>query len=148
MDIQTWWVWMIIAAIFVIAEIFTAGFFILWFGIGAATAGVLAMIGLGYGWQWSGFIVVSGVLFALSRKFADRITVEQPPGIGADRFTGKIGIVIMEIRNENNSGRIRLGNEEWRAESETGEIIAKGEKVIANKIEGTRLIVARITKGE
>ncbi|MGH9843849.1 MAG: hypothetical protein ACREEM_34365 [Blastocatellia bacterium] len=33
-----WIIWLIIAAIFIAAEVFTAGFFILWFGVGCAPA--------------------------------------------------------------------------------------------------------------
>ncbi len=39
-QVQPWWVWMVLAAVFLIAEIFTAGFFLLWFSIGSAVAGV------------------------------------------------------------------------------------------------------------
>lgn len=45
MPIKIWYIWMIIASLFVVGEIFTAGFFLLWFGIGAAVAGVLGSIG-------------------------------------------------------------------------------------------------------
>ncbi len=38
-----WILWMVFAAICIVAEIFTMGFFILWFGIGAAIAGVIAL---------------------------------------------------------------------------------------------------------
>ena len=35
-----WWVWIIFAALFIVGEIFTAAFFLLWFGVGAAVAGI------------------------------------------------------------------------------------------------------------
>ena len=54
---------MAIAALFIIGEIFTQGFFLLWFGIGAAVAGICAILGLGVGWQLGSFVVVSGLLF-------------------------------------------------------------------------------------
>ena len=94
MSAEFWWIWMIIGAFFVIAEILTAGFFLLWFGVGAGVAGLLALAGLGLGWQLTAFIVISFVLFAVSRRFADRFTKPQPPGIGADRFVGRTGVVV------------------------------------------------------
>ena len=97
MVIKIWWIWMIIAAIFVVGEIFTAGFFLLWFGVGAVVAGVLALLGLSFGWQLASFAVVSLVLFVMSRRFAERFSKKQPPGIGADRFIGKQGIVLEDI---------------------------------------------------
>jgi membrane protein implicated in regulation of membrane protease activity len=138
---NVWWIWMIIAAIFVIGEIFTAGFFILWFGIGAAVAGMLALLGLGAGWQWAAFVVVSGVLFAVSRRFAERFTKEQPPGIGADRFIGKRGVVLEEIDNAKNTGRIRIDKEEWRADSDTDEVIPVGKRVEVTRLDGTHMVV-------
>jgi len=145
MEFQIWKIWMLLAAIFIIGEIFTAGFFIMWFGIAAAVAGILAMLGFHAGWQWGSFIVVSGVLVISSRRFAERITKKQPPGIGADRFIGKEGTVIEEINNRSNSGKVRLGKEEWRAESEKNEIIAVSEQVQVLKIDGTHVIVTKLT---
>ena len=147
MAIQAWWIWMALAAIFIIGEIFTAGFFILWFGIGAAVAGLLALFGLGAGWQWASFVVVSGVLFVVSRRFAERFTKKQPPGIGADRFIGKEGIVLEEIDNRKGSGRVRLGKEEWRAESESGDTIPEGVRVSVSRLDGTHLVVTVLEKG-
>ncbi|UCE06869.1 MAG: NfeD family protein [bacterium] len=148
MEIKIWWLWMALAVIFIIGEIFTAGFFILWFGVGAAVAGILAMIGFGAGWQWGTFIIVSGVLFAISRKFAERFTKKQPPGIGADRFIGKEGMVLEQIDNIKNTGRVRLGKEEWRADSSTGEVIPVGERVKVTKLDGTHLVVKTLNKGD
>jgi membrane protein implicated in regulation of membrane protease activity len=139
---------MIFAAIFVIGEIFTAAFFLLWFGVGAGVAGLLALAGLGLAWQLTAFIVVSFALFAVSRRFADRFTKAQPPGVGADRFTGRRGIVIEEIDNERNTGRVRFEREEWRAESETGEVIAVGGAVEVTRVVGTHVIVKIIEEGD
>lgn len=144
MEIQIWWIWMAVAAVFIVAEIFTAGFFIIWFGVGAAVAGVLALIGLGSGWQWLVFVIVSGGLFALSRRFAEKFSKKQPPGIGADRFLNKIGIVIEDIDNIKNSGRVRLDKEEWRADNESEGVITKGLKVKVVKLDGTHLVVKKI----
>jgi len=142
--ITIWLIWFILAAIFIVGEIFTAGFFILWFGVGAAAAGVLALLGLGPIWQWLAFVVISGILVAVSRKFANRVTKEQPPGIGADRFVGMVGMVLEDINNLNNTGRVRMNKEEWRAESENDEIIPKDTKVKVIKVDGTHLIVQPI----
>lgn len=146
MVIKIWWIWMIIAAIFVVGEIFTAGFFLLWFGVGAAVAGVLALLGLSFGWQLVAFVVVSLVLFASSRRFAERFSKKQPPGIGADRFIGKQGIVLEDIDNVKNVGRVRLDKEEWRADSESGEAISAGTQVEVVRLDGTHLVVKTIEK--
>jgi membrane protein implicated in regulation of membrane protease activity len=143
-----WWIWMILAALFVVGEIFTAAFFLLWFGVGAAAAGVLALMGVGPGWQLGVFVVVSFVLFAVSRRFAERVTKKQPPGIGADRVLGEQCIVLEEIDNANNVGRVRMDREEWRAESGTGEVIPVQTRVRVVRISGTHLVVDKVTEGD
>ena len=134
---------MILSAIFIVGEIFTAGFFIMWFGIGAAFAAVAAYFGLSSAWQWGIFAIVSGILFAASRTFADKLTKEQPPGIGADRYIDKEGIVIEEINNLKNLGRIKVEEEEWRAKSDSGTVIPKGETIKVVRADGTRLVVKK-----
>jgi membrane protein implicated in regulation of membrane protease activity len=146
MVIKIWWIWMIIAAIFVVGEIFTAGFFLLWFGVGAAVAGILALLGLSFGWQLAAFAVVSLVLFASSRRFAERFSKKQPPGIGADRFIGKQGVVLDNINNVENVGRVRLDKEEWRADSESDDVIPAGTQVEVVRMDGTHLVVKTIEK--
>ncbi|TKJ45201.1 hypothetical protein CEE34_10315 [Candidatus Aerophobetes bacterium Ae_b3a] len=148
MTFGIWLIWMAVAAVFIIGEIFTLGFFLLWFGIGAAVAGILAIFGLGGSWQWGAFAVVSGVLFVLSRRFAERFSKKQPPGIGADRFIDKKGVVLEEVDNIKNSGRIRMGKEEWRAESDTGEVILVGKMVEVTRVVGTHAVVKTLKEGE
>ncbi|MEJ2722488.1 MAG: NfeD family protein [bacterium] len=143
-----WWLWMILAAVFVVGEIFTAAFFLLWFGVGAAVSGFLALMGASAGWQLGVFVVVSLVLVVVSRRFAERVTKRQPPGIGADRFVGNECIVLETVDNSRNTGRVRMGREEWRAESATGAAIAKGAHVRVVRLSGTHLVVDLMTEGE
>lgn len=138
---ELWWVWMVVAAVFAVGEIFTAGFFLLWFAIGAAVAGILTLLGFGMGWQLATFAIVSGALFVASRRFAERWTQKQPSGVGADRFIGKTGVVLAQIDNLKATGRIRVERDEWRAESETGEVITPGTVVTVVRVEGTRMVV-------
>lgn len=145
---KVWLLWMILGAIFLVAEMLTAGFFILWFGIGAIVAGFIALLGFGHAWQLVAFIVVSGVLFAVSRRFAERVSDAQPPGIGADRFVAQNGIVIEEISNTADTGRVRTGSEEWRAKSADGSVIPKETEIEVIKVKGTHLIVQTLKKGD
>jgi len=146
MHIEMWWIWIAMAAILLIAEIFTAGFFLIWFSIGAAGAGILAMLGVGRPAQLIVFILLSGILFVFGRRFADRVTAKQPPGIGADRFIGKNGYVIEEIDNITGKGRIKAGPDEWIAMSENGEKIGINTIVEIIRVDGTKAIVKSVIK--
>jgi membrane protein implicated in regulation of membrane protease activity len=143
-----WWAWMILAALFIVGEIFTAGFFLLPIGIGAAIAGLVALLGGNTAWQLVVFVVASFVLFLVSRRFAQRVTKEQPPGVGADRFIGEECVVLEKISNLDDAGRVRMGKEEWRAESHNEGEIAAGTKVTVVRLSGTHLVVKPVEEGE
>ena len=96
MNYEPWWIWAVLATLFIIGEVFTAGFFLMWFGLGAAVAAILALLGLNSAWQWGAFVVVSGILVVSSRKLAEKFTAKQPAGIGPDRLINKTGIVVKE----------------------------------------------------
>jgi len=138
------WIWIAAAAFLVIAEMFTVTFFLLWFGVAAAVAGVLALLGFGGAWQWGSFVVVSAVLFVYSRRFAEKFGGEQPPGVGANRLLGQVGMIIEDLDNDNLKGKIRLNREEWRAESIDGAKLTEGTKVKVIKVDGTHVVVEPI----
>ncbi|KPK95832.1 hypothetical protein AMJ80_03315 [bacterium SM23_31] len=150
MQFEMWWIWFVLAAVFLVGEIFTAGFFLVWLSIGSAAAGILALpaIGVGTSGQLIVFILVSGITFVFGRRFAERVTVKQPPGIGADRFVNREGVVIERIDSAVNTGSVRIGQDEWRATSETGEVIPDGAHIIVTRIDGTHAIVKIIEEGK
>ncbi len=141
---KLWLLWMLLGAILLIGEMLTVGFFLLWFSVGAFLAGVIALLGLSRFWQLLVFVLVSGILFAISRKFAEKVTNSQPEGIGANRMSGKQGVVLEEINNEKNIGKVRIDRDEWRADSKNNEIIPEGTHIKVIEIKGTRLIVEPI----
>lgn len=141
-----WWLWMAIAALFIVGEIFTAGFFLLWFGVGAIVAGLLCLAGFKMVWQLAVFVILSTVLFACSRKLGNRVAGKQP-GIGADRLVGEECLVLESIDSGANSGLVRRAEEQWRAVSATGETIAVGRRVKVVVVKGTRLVVSPMEEG-
>ncbi len=62
-----WILWCILGAILIVAEIFTTGFVLLWFGIGALAAAFAGFIGIeSLAIQFAIFAVVSMALTAAS----------------------------------------------------------------------------------
>ena len=139
------WGWLVLALIFFAAEIFTAGFVLLCFGIGALAAAGLAFFGLGLTWQLLGFIVVSSAAVLVSRPFAERVTSTGPQSVAGDRVLGKRAVVLQAIDPIANTGMVRVGTEEWRATSVDHSTIAKDSIVEVIGVEGVRLQVRRIT---
>lgn len=135
------WVWAGLAAILIVAEMFTAGFFLLPFGIGAAGAAGLNLARFGIGWQWAGFLAISAVLLFSLRRFADRVTHEPPERMGADRLIGKNGTVIEAVEPGDGGGRVRIEREEWRADALGEATLPVGARVTVERIVGTHLVV-------
>jgi membrane protein implicated in regulation of membrane protease activity len=135
------WVWAALALIFFIAEIFTAGFFLICFGIGAAVAALLALLGVDAIWQLAAFIGASLVALAFLRPLAKSVgqKVANPGGI--DRVIGKQAVVLEEIDPLAATGRVRIEREEWRADSIDGRTIAKDAVVKVIGVSGTRVLV-------
>lgn len=144
MDIWVW-IWAVLAAALIIGEIFTAGFFLLPFGIGAAVAGAMAYFGIPLGWQWAGFLITAIALLLSLRRFADQVTHEPPERVGVDRLIGKRGVVIEEVEPNDGKGRVRIEREEWRADTEDAEVIPVGAHVVVDRVVGTHLVVHNAT---
>ena len=135
------WGWIVVALIFFGAEIFTAGFVLLCFGIGALLAAGAAFAGLGLAWQLAAFIVGSVVAVLLSRPFAERVTSSGPQFLAGDRVLGKRAVVLQAIDPLVNTGMVRVDTEEWRAESVDGVSIPKDSVVEVVGVDGVRLQV-------
>lgn len=135
------WVWLGIAVFFFLAELFTAGFVLAAFGVGAAAAALVAFVGLGLPGQLVTFILVSAAAVLLSRRFADRVTGQQAQGVGIDRVLHKRAVVLEAIDPVTATGRVRVEREEWRADSVTGQTIPIGAFVEVTGVVGTRLQV-------
>ena len=135
------WIWAALALIFFIAEIFTAGFFLVCFGIGAAAAALLAAFGVDAIWQLVAFIAVSVVALAFLRPLAKRVSTQVANPGGIDRVMGKQAVVLEEIDPLAATGRVRIEREVWRADSIDGHRIAKDAVVKVMAVSGTRVLV-------
>jgi membrane protein implicated in regulation of membrane protease activity len=65
-----------------------------------------------------------------------------------DALVGMKGRVIEAINLEKNTGRVFVSGDDWRAESENGEVIQKDEQIEVKQVNSTILIVKQIEKGE
>jgi membrane protein implicated in regulation of membrane protease activity len=142
---ETWrWIWLAAAMAFTVGEMATAGsFFLLPFGLGALVASILAFVGVDVGWTWVAFIGVSGIGLAALYPLRKRLDRGEPQdGIGARRLLGQAAAVLEVIPGgPAETGLVRVGREEWRAESLDGQPIAAGTLVKVVEVRGTRVVV-------
>src|ERR687883_265394 len=94
-----WILWTVLGVILIIAEVFTPGFVLLWFGIGALAAAFASLIGFNsLTLQFLIFAVVSVALTAASRTiFVNYFSRERAGNdlkTGVDALPGKVGMVV------------------------------------------------------
>ena len=143
MSNEAWlWFWIGAAVFLGIAEIFTAGFFMLPFAVGAVAAAVLAYADVGEIIQLSVFLVVSVAALIVLRRFV-HLGDQATPAVGSNRFVGQRARVLEHIDPTNGTGRVKMETELWRATSDVGPI-AEGVMVKVVDVRGTRLVVEPI----
>lgn len=145
-DPDLWqWVWLGAALVFGLGEMASPGsFFLAPFAVGAALAAGAALLGANTGISWLVFIVVSVIAFAALRPLARRLDAAggNPLGVGAQRLVGEQALVLQDIpAGVDEVGLIRVGREEWRAQSPDGSPIAKDIRVVIAEVRGTRVVV-------
>lgn len=139
---ESWIVWLIVAAVLGVAELVTITFA---FGIIAVAAVVAAVVGafhLDLGIQLAAFVVAAGAGLGFVRPVAIR-HLKQPPALrtGTAALVGRSAIVLEEV-NEH-SGRVRIEGEEWSSRPYLDEslVIPVGAKVDVMQIKGATALV-------
>jgi len=145
-----WVLWSILGAILIVAEIFTSGFVLLWFGIGALAAAFLGFIGIdSLAIQFMVFATVSIALTAASRtiflNYFSREKSGQSLRSGVDSLPGKIGTVVSSSKGALQEGAVKVFGSTWTAYPAAGEApLEAGERVCVESIEGASIYVRRI----
>lgn len=149
MDQLIWIGWLVLGIALIIAEIFTMGFFLLWFGVGALAAAVAGTLGAPFIIQFAVFAVVSVALTAMSRTIfsnylshSDEDTVK----MGIDALPGQIGTVTGSSKGALNEGAVKVYGSTWTAFPIEGDSeLIEGEKVEVVSIKGSSIYVRRLT---
>ena len=153
MENYIWIFWTILGAILVIAEIFTSGFVLLWFGIGALAAGFAGLIGIhSITLQFLIFAAVSIGLTAASRTiFVNYFSREKSGGdlkSGFEGLPGKMGTVVSSSRGALHEGAVKVFGSTWTAYPADGEEpLEAGDRVVVERIQGASIYVRRVGEG-
>ena len=138
-----WPFWLIIAGLCLVIEIYTVGFFIFWFGIGAFVALLVSFITNNLFIQVVVFLVTSLLLVILTKPLMKKfIKNEKTVPTNFFSLSGKQGIVTKKIDNLNSTGQVKVNGELWSAISD--EDIEKDTKVKVLSIDGVKLKVEKI----
>jgi membrane protein implicated in regulation of membrane protease activity len=143
-----WILWTILGVILVIAEVFTPGFVLLWFGVGALAAALASFLGAGLAAQFVLFITVSSALTALSRTifvnyFAGRGEADGLKS-GAAGLPGQVGTVVGSSQGALNEGAVKVFGSVWTAYPADGEPpLEAGDRVVVESLRGASIYVRR-----
>lgn len=132
--------WLIAAGVLAIGEMVTAGFFLLPFAAGAAVAGILALLSVNAATQIVTFVVVSVMALWLLQRFAKKDLRGELLPVGAARYIGSAAVVIESV-SRLQSGRVKMGSEDWRATTDIDDEIPAGAEVRVVEVRGARLVV-------
>lgn len=148
MEQLAWVLWIILGVGLIIAEIFTLGFVLFWFGIGALAAAFVGFLGFGLLWQFLAFALVSIGLTAMSRTiFANYFSHGDADAVktGIDALPGQIGTVTSDSKGALNEAAVKVYGSTWTAfPVNDNEILTEGEKVEVVRVQGSSIYVRKI----
>lgn len=134
------WLWLIGGVILLIAEIVAPGFFLVFIGAAAISAGLFTLLfGLGTAAQLALFALYAVLAVMAGRRFYashatdhDGARINDPAG----RMVGRMVTVVTPI--DDHQGRVRVGDSEWSAR---GGPAAVGDRVRITGVDGNCLTV-------
>lgn len=143
MNLEVWHIWVIIALIFGIIEIFTPSFIAFSIAIGCLLSALGAYFEVSFKIQLLLFSMGTAISFFGVRpfmlKFAHKKSNEVKTNV--DALIGKIGRVTETVNNALNTGRAIVDGDDWRVLTDDDSTIEVGENIEVLKVDGTHLIV-------
>ena len=138
-----WIFWLVFSIVMFVGEILSASFFMVWFSVGGIAAAFTSFLTSNIYIQTIVMIIVSAILILatkpLTKKFLEsKSKVES----NVNALIGKKAKVIQEINNIENTGKIKVNGEVWKAITENSEeIIPADSDVTILAVDGVKLIV-------
>lgn len=135
-------VWMTAMVVCIVLELSTVSLTCIWFGLGALAALLASLFHAPVWLQLVWFFVVSILTLAVTRPLVKKFINSKTQPTNADMVIGQTCIVMEPISNLSETGAVKVGGKVWTARSTDGTVFAPGERVVAVRIEGVKLIVA------
>jgi inner membrane protein len=136
-----WWLWLAVGLGLLVVELVTpSGFYLMFFGLGAATVGLLTALGLtgDARSQWLVFTLVS-VLYVL--LFRGRLLHRnRPQARDLDPLVGELAVPQERIP-PNGVGRVELRGTIWSARNDTAAPIEPGQRCRVMRMDGLLVFV-------
>ena len=137
-----WWMWLAGGLVLVVAELVTpSGFFIIFFGIGALTVGLLAAAELVTS-QWLQWLLFSLSSIAYLALFRGRLQskVQMPPPASVDSLVGVLAIV-QERLLPGVVGKVEVRGSIWSARNTSSVVLDPGQRARVAAVDGLTLTI-------
>ncbi len=146
MDLSAWHLWVIVAILLFIGEIFSPTFLLACLGIGCLASALAAAMGFGLKGQLTGFIVGTLVTYFGVRPFFVKVMHRSSDKVrtNVDALVGKIGQVRVPVDHQDASGRVLVGGDDWRAVNAEEGVLPPGTRIEVLRVEGTKLWVRKV----
>jgi len=145
-----WHIWIIISMVLLIVEIFTPGFVLACFGLGAIGAGITSLLSDSLKESLEIQLLVFAFICVLSYIFIRPIALRylnRDNGFksNVDVLKGKRATVSQAFDLKIMRGRVKIDGDDWRAETTTEQKLKIGDIVEILKVESNTLIVTKIS---
>lgn len=142
---EPWHIWVIVALVFVIVEIFTSGFAVMCISVGCLFGALASSLDWELKWQLLAFAVGTAVAFMTVRPLVCRLFYKKSGEVktNVDALVGRKAVVSERIAGEFNSGRVKVDGDDWKAVSSGAESIEVGEVVEITAVNSVILTVKR-----
>ena len=139
-----WYIWLILAGVFLICEVMTAGFLIFWLPIGSLIAMIVSFFTDSIIIQTSVFVISSVILIFATKPLVKKFAKVETVLTNAKSIIGKKGIVTVDIDSIKSTGQVKIDGEIWSAIGEDETDIPKGAEIEVLEIKGVKVIVRPI----
>ena len=137
-------IWLVAVVVLGFLEAITVQLVTIWFALGALAALIASALHAPLWVQIVLFVAVSVLTLVLTRPLVRKHLNGKRVATNADRVLGKVGIVEETICNTKALGTVSVDGTVWSARSVDGEDIPAGTQIVAQRIEGVKLMVKKI----
>lgn len=143
---EAWHIWVIVALVFVIVEIFTSGFAVICISFGCIFGAIVSAFDMGLQWQLLAFAAGTILSFFTIRPVVQKFLYRKSREVktNVDALIGRRAIVSERIGGELHPGRVKVDGDDWKAISINNEVIEEGEAVEITSINSIIVTVKKL----
>ena len=144
---EGWHIWVIVALVFVIVEMFTSGFAVMCISIGCVFGAIASALDWELKWQLLIFAIGTALALMTVRPLVYKFFYKKSHEVktNTDALVGRKAIATERIEGELHPGRVKVDGDDWKAVSAEAEAIEVGEAVEITAVNSVIVTVKKIS---